>query len=171
VDTAAVRECGVHGVCTRRARVAAAALACACMPFHAMHGPCHVPCHARCSGVQLLCRHRSPAYVLYLQVALTQPPLFDASRQARASADAALHVSDAGVVVKRNEGFVDDGVSAVARLRLRKWCQKSDGEGEEAHARAARLDACALMFDQFIDPWLPPPPLRLGSTCDRRMTY
>jgi hypothetical protein len=30
----------------------------------------------------------------------------------------------------------------VARLRLRKWCQKSDGEGEEAHARAARLDAC-----------------------------
>ena len=69
----------------------------------------------------------------YLQIALTQPSLFNASGQARPGFDAALHVSDAGVVVESNQGFVHDGFSAVPRLRVSMCCQKSDGEGEERH--------------------------------------
>ena len=79
---------------------------------HAMRCYVHVPCHARCRGVSD-CAGSLASTTSYLQIALTQPPLCDASCHARAGADAALHVSDAGVVVERNEGFVHDGVVAV----------------------------------------------------------
>ena len=77
----------------------------------------------------------------YLQIALTQSSLFNASCQARPGFDAALHVSDAGGVVESNQGFVHDGFSAVPRLRVSMCCKKSDGEGEERH----RVDERAVL--------------------------
>ena len=71
----------------------------------------------------------------YLQITLTQPSLFNASCQARPGFDAALHVSDAGVVVESSQGFIHDGFSAVPRLRVSMCCQKSDDEDAQRHAR------------------------------------
>ena len=76
----------------------------------------------------------------YLQIALTQSSLFNASCQACPGFDAALHVSDAGGVVESNQGFVHDGFSAVPRLRVSTCCQ--NGEGEERHARVANFAPC-----------------------------
>eukprot|EP00964_Phaeocystis_antarctica_P139829 scaffold104638_cov69-Phaeocystis_antarctica.AAC.5 len=83
------------------------------MPCHARAMPCTLPRCADCAGSRA-------STTSCLQIALTQPPLCDAGRHASAGADAALHVSDAGVVVERNEGFVHDGVGARPRLRASK---------------------------------------------------
>ena len=74
--------------------------------------------------------------------------------------DAALHVSDAGVVVESNQGFVHDGFSAVPRLRVSMCCQKSDGEGEERHGprqlRAVLARPSAVYFrDSVAYAWIP----------------
>ena len=88
---------------------------------HHKHMPRYYP-HARamhlcCRDVQLLCRLAGRSY---LQIALTQTPLLHASRQAGAGANAALHVGDTGIVVKRLESLVHDPLGALLLLRASK---------------------------------------------------